>query len=204
MKILILISLFYCPLSLALTSKYYPLVYESYLLEKKGDIPKAISKMTTILKTQSDDYFVNLRLGELFTKDKKIKLAIDHFKKASRLQTEAIDPRFQLSTIAFSEKDWAQVELATEEILKRDSHHLVANIRFLTALIETEKYSKAIERMEEILNHHPLNKELLELKARALQKNGDTVQSKKTLMELILVDPDNILAKSLLSEMKEP
>ncbi len=204
MKILILISLFYCPLSLALTSKYYPLVYESYLLEKKGDIPKAISKMTTILKTQSDDYFVNLRLGELFTKDKKIKLAIDHFKKASRLQTEAIDPWFQISTIAFSEKDWAQVELATEEILKRDSHHLVANIRFLTALIETEKYSKAIERMEEILNHHPLNKELLELKARALQKNGDTVQSKKTLMELILVDPDNILAKSLLSEMKEP
>ena len=204
MKILILISLFYCPLTFALTSKYYPLVYDSYLLEKKGDIPRAISKMTSIYKTQSDDYFVNLRLGELFTKDKKFKLAIDHFKRASRLQVEAIDPWFQISTIAFSEKDWAQVEIATEEILKRDPLHLVGYIRSLTAQIETEKYSKAIERMDEILKHHPLNKELLELKARAFQKNGDPAQSKKTLMELILVDPENVLAKSLLSEMKEP
>lgn len=197
--------LYLCSLeAIALSSNYYPLVYDSYLLEKKGDIPKAIAKMTRIYKSESDDYFVNFRLGQLFVKDQRQKLAIDHFKKASRINSTSIDPWIETTHLWMDQKNWAELELASEEIIKRDEFHLPGHLNSIRAMIELGKYSKALERLESIISLHPLHKELLELKAISHQKNGDRDQSKKALMELILIDPENTLAKTLLSEQKEP
>lgn len=188
----------------ALPSKFYPLVYDSYLLEKKGQIPKAIAKMTSIYKSESSDYFVNFRLGQLFIKDQKLSLAVDHFKKASKINPSSLDPWSETAALYLTQKNWSELESASGEIIKRDETNLAGNLNLIRALIELGKVPKALEQLEIMINLYPLHKELLELKATAHQKNEDMDQSKKTLMELILIDPENPLAKAILSEQKAP
>ena len=205
MKIIfVLFFLFSSPHGMALPSKDFPAVYESYLLEKKGHLSRAIAKMTSLYKNHSEDYFVNLRLGELFSKDQKDKIAIEHLKKASNININSIEPWIEISNILFKRKDWAQLELSSDEIIKRDELNLFGHLKSCHALIELSKYAKAIERMSDILAAHPLNKELLEFKALAQHKNGDTESSRQTLMELVLIDPENAFAKKLLTDSKAP
>jgi tetratricopeptide (TPR) repeat protein len=205
MKIIfILFILFSIPFAMALPAKDFPAVYDSYLLEKKGHLSRAIAKMTSLYKNHSEDYFVNFRLGELFSKDQKDKMAIEHFKKASTINIHSIEPWIEISKILFERKDWSQLELSTDEIIKRDDLNLFAHLKSCHALIELSKSSKALDRIGDILAAHPQNKELLEFKALAQQKNGDTESSRQTLMELVLIDPENSLAKKLLVEPKAP
>ena len=204
MRFLFLFFAFFSKGVEALPSKFYPVVYDSYLLEKKGHIPKAIAKMTSIYKTESDDYFVNFRLGQLFSKDQKWNLAVDHFKKASRINSSSIDPWNESAALYLAQKNWSELEIACEEIIKRDEFNLAGNLNYSRALIELGKNPKALERLETMTKLYPLNKEILELKATAHQKNEDMDQSKKSLMELILIDPENSLAKTILSEQKAP
>ena len=202
MQIILFLGILFSQLTFAISSRDYPVVYDSYTLEEKGKISQAIAKMTELFAKNTDDYFINYRLAWLFSVDKKYKIAIDHYKKAAEKNTQALEPWLALSLLSVNLSEWQSAATYSEEILKRNPDHYDGNLRYIMATIHLKDYAKAIEKVDHILKLYPLDPIFLEQKAYSLAESGKTEAAKKAVLDLILVSPSNVFAKTFMSTSK--
>jgi tetratricopeptide (TPR) repeat protein len=202
MKIFLLFGLLFSQLSFATSSGDYPVIYESYTLEAQGKISPAIAKMTQLYVKSSDDYFINYRLGWLFSIDGKYKNAIDHYKKAGAKKPQSLEPWLALSLLSINLGEWQSAAAYSEEVIKRNPDSYYGNLRYIMASIRLKDYAHALEKVESILQSYPLDPIFLEQKAYSLAESGKTEEAKKAVMELILISPSNVYAKTFMSTSK--
>jgi tetratricopeptide (TPR) repeat protein len=202
MQKILFLGIFISQLTFAISSMDYPMVYDSYSLEEKGKISQAIAKMTEVYAKNTDDYFIHYRLGWLFSVDKKYKIAIDHYKQAAVKNTQALEPWLALSLLSVKLNEWQSAATYSEEIIKRNPDHYDGNLRYIMASIHLKDYANAIEKVDRILKSYPLDPIFLEQKAYSLAESGKTEAAKKAVMELILVSPSNVFAKTFMSTSK--
>ena len=188
------------PVAHALTADESAKVLESYPLEKQGDLNGAIHKMTTVLSSNSKDYFVNIRLAWLYSVAKKYKNAIDHYETAASVAPHSIEPLLGLSLLQTNLGSFAAAKTASEQVLERDPHNYLGFSRLIGAQIKLKDFAGAAAKAEAAIRLYPADPVFLEQRGYAQMQQGKVAEAKRTLHQLLLASPNNVYAQMVLGD----
>ena len=169
---------------------------KSYDYERMGKYEEAIKVLTPLYKKYPKTYTLNLRFGWLFFLKGNFTDAITYYKKASLLKPYAIDPRLGLANVYLKTQDYAQALPIALEILKIDYYNFYGNLYYVQALSSQKKYKLAKEVIFKMLSLYPTSVLYLEQLARIYQVE-ESPYFKKTIEDILILDPNNVYAKSL-------
>ena len=195
MKKLFIVSFFVCLLFGSDTQKIEESYFKSYDYEKMGRYEEAIKVLVPIYKKYPKGYTLNLRLGWLFYLDKKYNDAIKYYKKASILNTYALDPRIGLIRIHLDRYDYEKAEHISYEVMKIDYYNFYANLYAIKALILQKKYDIALKITRKMLALYPTNISYLEQLA-IIYKQTNSKYLKQLYDDILTLDPNNVLVRS--------
>lgn len=196
---LLLLSLIFTQVALAITPDQQTVIYESYSLEALGKYGDAIGKMSKVLEQNPEEYFVHYRLGWLFSMDQKYALSSSHYLIAAKLKPASLEPWLALSLLSINLGDWKSAKRESTELLKRNSFNYYGNLRLIVASIQLKEYEIGLEKVNFILSNYPLDSIFLEQKAYILSAQGRKEEAKKVVIDLLLVSPSNAWAKSFMA-----
>jgi tetratricopeptide (TPR) repeat protein len=185
------------PRTYAVTKEEQEQVYESYALESKGDYAQSIAKMAKVFDENKSDYFINYRMGWLFSMNKKYENSTEHYEKAAQASPKSLEPWLALSSLDMNLGLYAKVIAVSEEILKRDPANYLGLQRFITACIKLQKFEQALPKVNNALAFYPIDAIFLEQKGYLLNQLNKPAEAKKVLGTLLLISPTNAYAKSI-------
>ena len=171
--------------------------FKSYDYEKVGQFKEAIKTLAPLAKKYPKGYTINLRLGWLFYLQKQYNTATSYYKKASLLNTQALEPKLGLIRVYLATYSFEDAQNIATEILKIDHYNYYANLYMAKALTAQKKYKISSAIITKMLTLYPTDILFLE----QLLMNYKATHSKyyKDVYESILIlDPNNILARSSL------
>lgn len=171
-------------------------VYDSYALEAKGQIGKAIERMVALSIKHGNDYFTNYRLGYLFSIDKKYKNSIEHYQKAATSAPTSVEPWLALSSLQVNLLDYAGAVASSTELLKRDPNNYYGLLRLTLSYIRLKNYQPAVDNANRSLQLYPIDPIFLEQKAFALAQMGRQDEARTVISTLILISPRNEFART--------
>jgi len=182
----------------ALTLAENTVVLESYVAEEQRNYSIAIGKLMPLLKTSPNDYFLNLRLGWLFFQSQKYKNAINHYEAAAKVEPASVEPGLGLSAVLMTISDYPEAIAACKEILRRDPLNYMGRQRLIKAYLGQKDFANAAREAEAALKTYPTDAIFLEQRGYALTQSGQTDQARQVLATLLLVNPKNPYARSIL------
>ena len=172
------------------------IVLNSYRLEREGKITQAITSLKAVYEKQPEDYFLNMRLGWLYSLDKKTKEAIASYGKAQKLNPKSIEPASALMSMHAFNGESDKVILLGKENLKKDPNHYLTGQRLVTALIKQKTFTEALEIASQFTGLYPLDPTFLEQVGYAAEQLGKNDRAGDAYSVLLLVNPDNVAARS--------
>lgn len=176
------------------------ILYESYALEAKADYENAAKKVASLYEENKKNYFLNMRLGYLFSYSKKYANSADHYLNASKLVPTSLEPWLALSLFYFNIGDFSKCLEASSEILKREKLNYYGLVRSASCAIKMKAYGTARTYVERGLKLYPLDPIFLEQKGFILVTEGTPNLATEILETLLLISPQNEYAKSILKK----
>jgi len=169
--------------------------FKSYDYEQMGRYGEAIKVLTPLINKYPKGYTLNLRFGWLFYLNKNYNDSIQFYKKASLLSPYALDPRLGLTRDYLDTYAFKKAEVVAYEILKIDYYNYYANVYAIQSLIAQKKYDVATKITNKMLALYPTDVSFLELLA-VIYKNTNNKLLNKLYGDILILDPNNILARS--------
>jgi tetratricopeptide (TPR) repeat protein len=172
--------------------------YNSYGYEKSGNYLDAIKAVQLVYERYPNTYTVNSRLGSLYRLDGKFRNSIEHYKKALKVLPSSISAKLGLQYTHVLSEDYAKTLEIGYQIISVDYYNYYANYRIAYSLAQTGKYDLAEKTINKMLAIYPADVlfltelGLLQLQLKQLEK------SKATLLNVLILDPENVRAKSTL------
>lgn len=166
--------------------------FKSYDYEQMGKYTEAIKVLSPIYKKYPKGYTLNLRLGWLFYLQKKYADSIKYYKKASLINTYALDPKLGLIRIYLDTQKYSEAEVTSQELLKVDYYNYYANLYMVKALIAEDKTKTAQEIINKMLALYPTDISYLEQLA-IVYKRTKSSYLQKLYEDILILDPNNVL-----------
>ncbi len=197
--ILILSSVFLFALSKDEIRKIY---YESYNYEKMGDYKDAIKVLIPLYKEFPNGYTLNLRLGWLFYLNKNYENAIKHYNIASKIHSYSLEPKLGLMRVFnFLGKYDKSIKIGNT-VLRSDYYNYYGNYYYGNALLGIKDYKNAILLANKILTLYPTSILFLNLLGKSYFYNKDFKKAKDIFENVLILDPNNVVAKEFLKRIK--
>jgi tetratricopeptide (TPR) repeat protein len=171
--------------------------YKSYNYEKMGDYKDAIKVLIPLYEKYPNGYTLNLRLGYLFFLDGKYENAIKHYKKASLIVPSSLEPLLALSRVYLTMKSFDNAIKYGSLIIKRDYYNFYGNYYLAKAFYYKKDYKNALLITNKMLNIYPTNVLFL-TQLGLIYENLDKQKAKKIFEDVIILDPNNIIANKYL------
>jgi len=169
--------------------------FKSYDYEKVGRYSEAIKVLAPLYKKYPKGYTLNLRFGWLFFLDKKYNDAIKYYKKASLINTLALDPKLGLIRVYLATYSYKKAETVAYEIIKMDYYNYYANLYAIKALIAQKKHEIALSMIRKMLALYPTDVLFLEQLA-TVYKATKSPYLKQVYQDILILDPNNVFVRS--------
>ena len=169
---------------------------KSYDYEKMQQYQEAIKVLTPLYNQYSNGYTLNLRFGWLFYLDKKYSDALKYYKKASLINSYAINPKLGLIRLYLATASYGQAEIIAQEVLKIDYYNYSANLLLAQTLIAQGKFDIAQKVVNKMLLLYPTDIAFLEQLA-IIYKSTKNVYLKQLYEDILILDPNNIYVNSM-------
>jgi tetratricopeptide (TPR) repeat protein len=156
-----------------------------------------------VYERHPNTYTVNSHLGSLYRLDGKFRNSIEHYKKALKVLPSSISAKLGLQYTHVLSEDYAKTLEVGYQIIRVDYYNYYANYRIAYSLVQTGKYDLAEKIINKMLAIYPADVlfltelGLLQLQLKQLEK------SKATLLNVLILDPENVKAKSTLLNIDE-
>ena len=141
-------------------------------------------------------YTLNLRLGWLFYLQKQYNTATKYYKKASLLNTQALEPKLGLIRIDLATYSFEDAQNIATGVLKRDYYNYYANLYMVQALIAQKKYRNALSITKKLLTLYPTDTLFLEQLLR-IYKATKSKYYQDVYESILILDPNNVLVRSM-------
>ena len=168
---------------------------KSYTYEQVGKYKEAIQMLSPLYKKYPKGYTLNLRLGWLFYLDKKYKNSEKYYKKASLIDTYALEPQLGLVRNYLATYSYDRAQSISTEILKKDYYNYYGNLYMCKALIGQKKYEAAIKESKKMLTIYPTDVLFLE-ELFIGYKRTHNKRYQDVYKSIIILDPNNIFVRS--------
>ncbi|AKF24405.1 hypothetical protein YH65_02590 [Sulfurovum lithotrophicum] len=169
--------------------------FKSYSYEQIAKYKEAVKTLAPLSKKYPNNYLLNLRLGWLFYLQKKYENATKYYKKAALLNTQALEPKLGLIRIYLATYSFEDAQNVATELLKKDYYNYYANLYMAKALNAQQKYTIASEVSKKMLQLYPTDILFLE-QLLISYKAAHNKDYKKVYQNILLLDPNNIIARS--------
>jgi len=173
---------------------------KSYNYEKMGDYQDAIKVLIPLYKKYPNGYTINLRLAYLFYLDKKYKNAINHYKISSKILPYSFEAKLGIMRVYLATQDYKRCIEIGNVILKVDFYNYYANYYYLLSLIGIKDYENALAVVNKMLRLYPTNTLFLVELGKIYHFQGKKELAKKTFEDVLILDPNNIVAKEYLNK----
>jgi tetratricopeptide (TPR) repeat protein len=124
------------------------------------------------------------------------------FRVACRLDPNCARAYAGLAMVAQQRADYKQAFEMYLKSLELDSDNLIALLGLFQTSCQMGSFAKVTYYLEVYLNMHPGDTSVMFPLAALYMKDGRLEQSKKTLLDLLALDPDNNDAANLLEEVE--
>jgi len=172
---------------------------QSFNFEKMGNYKEAIKALIPVYKKYTNGYIINLRLGYLFYLDKKYINSIKHYKMALVVAPNSVEARLGLIKNYLAIKKYNNAIAIAQTIIKKDFYNYYGNYYLLLALKYNNELDEAIKVAKKMLALYPANILYLQELAELLYKKGKKKESKKIFQTILILDPNNIVAREYLN-----
>ena len=172
----------------------------SYNYEKMGDYKDAIKVLIPLYQKYPNGYTVNLRLGWLFYLDKKYSNSIKHYQKASMVSPYSIESKLGLMRDYLALEDYKKALNEGNIILKTDYYNFYGNYYEAVALKNMKDYKSTLSIANKMLSLYPTSVLFLNLLGEVYYLEGKKELAKKIFKDVLILDPNNVLAKSYLKK----
>ncbi len=192
----LLLSLFWSGISLAVSSAGIPKIYsESYRFEKMGAYHDAIKALLPLYRQYPGEYLVNLRLGWLYYLDGKQGNSILYYRKAVEISPESVEARLGLSLPLMARGNWGDVEQLMYQVIKNDYYNFYANLRLAIALRLQKKPSLSEKVTRKMLRIYPTSVDFLVELGKSLVLQKKKQEAYQIFSKILLLDPQNVAAR---------
>jgi len=177
--------------------------YRSYLYEKSGDYEDAIKALMPVYREFPNGYTVNLRLGWLYYLAKKYANSEFHYKKALQVIPSSVEAMLGLTLPYMAQSKWSDTEALCYRILRIDYYNYYGNLRLSYALRKEGKFSLAAAVSRKMLTIYPSDVNFLLELAISLYHQGKLSYAKSLFEDILILDPENPVAKEFLKKIKK-
>jgi len=194
----ILVLLLACTLHLSASDEFDEVksqYFKSYDYELLGKYKEAIKVLSPLYKKYPKGYTLNLRFGWLFYLNKNYVDSINYYKKASFINTYALDPRLGLVRVYLDTHSYKEAQNVSSELLKIDYYNYYANIYMIQSLNAQKKYEVSIKIINKMLALYPTDISCLELLA-VVYKAINSKHLQKLYEDILVLDPNNVYVRS--------
>ncbi|WP_298770929.1 tetratricopeptide repeat protein [uncultured Shewanella sp.] len=177
--------------------------HKSYGYERVGDYKNAINSLIGLYKKTPKDYILNLRLGYLYYLQGSFSNAKFHYLAAKKISPNALSPQLGMMRISNVKENFDDAELLGYKVIKKDFYNYYANLYLSYALRKNKKYDNAAEIDKKMLDVYPDDTTfLLEYGLLKFQQK-DYAKTKEILSLLLVLEPENVSAKEVLSQISQ-
>ncbi len=128
--------------------------------------------------------------------------AIKHYQKAISSAKNAIEPKLGLSQVYMAKHAYGDAKKILYEVLKLDLSNYYANLYLTRVLRLNKEYSAGKNLVYRMLALYPTGVPFLEELAQYYELQKEVELAKSTYEDIIILDPNNILAKGYLRALK--
>jgi len=169
--------------------------FKSYDYEQMQRYDEAIKVLAPLYKKYPKGYTLNLRYGWLFYLNKNYNDSIRYYKKASLINSYALDPKLGLIRVYLDTYSYKKAQSTAYELLKVDYYNYYANLYAIKALIAQKKYDIANKMINKMLALYPTDISYLEQLA-IVYKLTNNKYLQKLYENILILDPNNILVRT--------
>jgi len=170
--------------------------YKSYNYEKMGDYKDAIKVLIPLYDKYPNGYTVNLRLGWLFYLNKNYANSIKHYQKASLILPYSIEPKLGLMRDYLAMQKFKKALRIGNIILREDFYNYYGNYYEILALKGIKDYKNALKIANKMLSLYPTSVLFLNALGEIYYLENKKDLAKKVFEDVLVLDPNNVVAKS--------
>ncbi len=182
------------------TKDIQQIYYKSYNYEKMGDYKDAIKVLIPLYEKYPNGYTINLRLGWLFYLNKNYKNAIKHYQKASLMLPYSVEPKLGLMRVYLAIEKYQNALKIGNSLLREDYYNYYGNYYEILALMGIKEYKTAIKVANKMLALYPTSVLFLNSLGEIYYIEGKKEEAKKIFENVLILDPNNVIAKSYLKK----
>jgi tetratricopeptide (TPR) repeat protein len=177
--------------------------FKAYNYEKAGNYTDAIKALQLVYQDYPDAYGINNRLASLFLLQGYYRNAIEHYEKAIKALPNAISPKSGLMYVYILTKNYEEANKLGYQIINVDFYNYYANLRLAHVLRKSDKLDLADKVLVKMLIRYP--SDILYLSEFGLLKyqQKEMERSKAIMLDVLILDPENFSAKSILQELDD-
>ena len=175
---------------------------KSYKYDVMGNVSNAIKALYPVYKEYPKGYAVNLRLAYLYGRSGNYANALANYDTAIVAAPDALEPKLGKMSIYLIQARYSEASELGNKIIAIDYYNYYGNLKLAYALQMENHYDLSEKVLLKMLALYP-NDVLYLAQYGALQyqrKNLDVAKS--VLNDVLLFDPENITAQSLLKQIK--
>jgi Tfp pilus assembly protein PilF len=174
-----------------INTKYAELFELSSGHEYSGNIAGALNDILQILRVDPNHYVANYRTGYLYYLKGQYEDSIKYYKKASAIQSKAIEPLLGLMLPLTALKQWSKAEAIGGDVLKKAPLNYLAGSRLAFIYFSQGKYQKAEAQYKTVLESFPSEIEMMLGLAWTYQKEGRGAEAKKMFEDVLSISNNN-------------
>ena len=167
--------------------------------EAGSDFAGAIQALEKIGSAGAADYYTQVRLGWLRYRAQQWKESQVHYRKAAQIVPQALEPLLGLMMVQMAAGQNEDALRTGQSVLARDPNHYTALSRTAWIFYLKGDFRRAITIYRKLTTLYPCDTEMLLGLGYALQRSGDGPGAADCFRRVLLLSPDNTLAKDGLS-----
>jgi len=177
--------------------------YKSYNYEKSGNYNDAIKALQIVYQEYEKTYGVNNRLGYLYRLNHRYKNAESHYKQAITALPDSLTPKLGLMYVYLQAQNYSAASETGYQILSADFYNYYGNLRMAYVLRQLGKLDLAEKILVKMLIRYPADTLYLTELGLLKLKQNDIKQTRSIMNDVLILDPENVDAKSVLLSLEK-
>ncbi len=177
--------------------------YKSYTYAKAGNYDDAIKALQLVYQTYPRTFGVNNRLGYLYNLNGKFKNAEHHYKQAISALPDALTPKLGLMYTYLLAQRFDDASELGYQILRIDYYSYYGNLRLAYVLRQQSNLDMAESVLIKMLARYPADPLYLTELGLLTLARGEAARSREIMTEVLILDPENVTAQSVLLSLQE-
>jgi len=176
---------------------------KSYQSEKSGAYEDAIKDLAKVLKANTQNYVLNLRIGWLYYMRGEYDNSKMYYQNAIRISPDSVEARTGCMLPLIALERYSDADALAKQVLSDDPGNYYANIRYSYSLRFQQKFEQALKIATKMHQMYPSDSTVLKELAMAKWGMNDIDGAKAAFNEVLNISQDDEFAKAMLKSLED-